>query len=119
MTITVTGGERIISSLRRLSEGIPNATKAALDTSLKLGVDRAKGIVPVRTGALQRSIHHEVKSAQQGDLVAGDGGSVDYAKIVEFGSRFRGPRPYLRPGSEITNKELPVKLSEEIRKLLR
>jgi len=56
MTITVSGGEQIISSLRRLSEGIPNATKAALDASLKLGVDKAKQVVPIRTGALQRSI---------------------------------------------------------------
>jgi len=117
MTITVSGGEQIISSLRRLSEGIPNATKTALDTSLKLGVDKAKQIVPVKIGALQRSIHHEVKSAERGDLVAG-GGAVDYAKIVEFGSRVRGPRPYLRPGSEITSKELPKKLVEEVRKLI-
>ncbi|MGC1133640.1 MAG: HK97 gp10 family phage protein [Nitrososphaeraceae archaeon] len=86
MTITLSGGEQIISSLRRLSEGIPNATKAALESSLKLGVDHAKRIVPVRTCALQRSIHHEVKSAEQGDLVAG-GGAVDYAKMVEFVDR--------------------------------
>ncbi|MGH9988371.1 MAG: HK97 gp10 family phage protein [Nitrososphaeraceae archaeon] len=94
MTITVSGGEQIISSLRRLSEGIPNATKAALDTSLKLGVEKAKQIVPVRTGVLQRSIHHELKSAEQGDLLAG-GGNVDYAKFVEFGNRIRPARPYL------------------------
>ena len=116
--ITAESGERIISSLQRLLEGIPNATRAALDASLKMGLDKAKQTVPVRTGALQRSIHHEIKSAQQGELVAGDY-NVDYAKLVEFGTKNRTARPYMKPSAEITNKELPKRLSEEVGKLLR
>lgn len=38
MTITVTGGNRIISSLRRLSDGLSDATKNVLDSSLQTGV---------------------------------------------------------------------------------
>lgn len=57
----------------------------------------AKVKVPVRTGTLRRSIHTVMSN---GGLTGTVGPSVLYGKFVEFGTRKRGAKPYMRPAAE-------------------
>lgn len=59
---------------------------------------RAKSMVPVKTGALRRSIHSVFSNNGMTGTV---GPSVLYGKFVEFGTRRMGARPYMRPAAEI------------------
>ncbi len=52
---------------------------------------RARQNAPVKSGALQRSIHAE------GDSVIAD---ADHASIVELGTATRAAMPYMRPATE-------------------
>ena len=72
---------------------------------------RAQQVVPVRTGLLRRSI----TSQFSGDGLRGVcGPSASYGAAVEFGSRGRAARPYMRPAAEIV---LP-KFADELRRIL-
>ena len=64
--------------------------KIAQDTAA-VAVRFAKGRVPVKTGALKRSIH----AKKEGKSVF-IGAEMDYAAVVEFGSlkKNRPPKPY-------------------------
>ena len=61
----------------------------------------AKARVHVITATLQRSIHTVMSN---GGLTGTVGPSVDYGIYEEFGSRGRGPHPFMRPAAE---KNLP------------
>lgn len=57
---------------------------------------KSKALVPVKTGALRRSIHSVFENGGLTGLV---GPSVSYGKFVEFGTRRMGARPYMRPAA--------------------
>lgn len=64
--------------------------KTTLDVEAK-----AKGLAPVKTGTLRRSIVSQFPSPLTGIV----GPSVLYGKFVEFGTRRMGARPYMRPAA--------------------
>jgi len=66
----------------------------ALEKTAKRAEERAKEIVPVRTGNLQRSIHSAV---DENHAIAYVGTNCSYASHVEFGTVKQRPKPYLRP----------------------
>ena len=72
----------------------------------------SKRLAPVLTGTLRRSIHTVFSN---GGLTAVVGPSVFYSVFVEFGTRFRSARPYMRPAAA---KCLP-RLIPRIQKRLR
>lgn len=53
---------------------------------------------PVRTGTLRRSIHTVFSSGGASAVI---GPSVLYGFWVEFGSRHRAARPFMRPAAEL------------------
>lgn len=73
---------------------------------------KAKGMVPVKTGTLRRSIHSVF---QNGGLTGIVGPSVNYGAFVEFGTRRMAARPYMRPAAEAV---LP-KFAEAVKRALR
>jgi len=106
-----------------LEQTIPRAMKEsagyALDGAADDGVDRAKQLVPVDTGALQRSIRKERIAQSAGNVLGtgiGAGGYVrnprtgrlvDYAASVEYGTSRSRPRPYLRPALRWASRRIP------------
>jgi HK97 gp10 family phage protein len=72
---------------------------------------RSKQLAPVLTGTLRRSIHSVF---EQGGLRGICGPSVVYGFFVEFGTRRRAARPYMRPAAEYV---LP-RFVEQLRRLL-
>lgn len=79
---------------------MPAAIRAAVGQAVKMTTRdieaRAKGLVPVRTGTLRRSITSQFPSELTGRV----GPSVEYGLYVEMGSRKRAGRPYMRPAAE-------------------
>lgn len=63
-------------------------------TAYKIERD-AKSICPVDTGRLKGSI-----TTNTGHLEAEVGTNVEYAKFVEFGTRYQSAQPYLIPSFE-------------------
>ena len=87
---------------------MPAIIKAAVSaevgkTGFQIEAD-AKAKVHVITATLQRSIHTTgpdgKRAWQPGDMIAKVGPSVDYGIYEEFGSRGRGPHPFMRPAGE-------------------
>lgn len=105
---------RIVSN--RL-EALPAAYQAELARVVtKAGYDveaQAKGLAPVLTGTLRRSIHTVL---EEGGLKAIIGPSVEYGKYVEFGTRHMPARPYLRPAFERVVPKLVVEVKAVLRR---
>lgn len=72
----------------------PQAVARVVKQNTAECVTKAKKTVPVRTGALQRSI---VASFESGGATGVVSAYMDYAPYVEFGTRFMLDKPYLRP----------------------
>lgn len=136
MTLTLTLEWEGLEAVRRyLAEAIPGALEKAaleaLDTATREGVEYAKQIVPIDTGALKRSIRQEPRPRREGDsyeagISAGGGGvvnprtgrEVDYAGFVEWGMLRAPPQPYLRPGLLHAAMRLPSYFLSILRRLI-
>lgn len=118
MSSNVEGSEQIKRDINRIADGLPNAIRSAIEESLESGESHSKGVVHVVTGRLRDSIRVEMKGDDQGDLVAGGTGGVNYAAIEELGNSSREGHPYLRPGAEVANRELSENIKKKIDALL-
>lgn len=74
--------------------------KATLDIQAKAAID-----APYETGALQASISSQV----EGTFTGAEGlvyTNQEYAAYQEFGTKFNGPNPYMRPAAEAVRGQL-------------
>lgn len=63
--------------------------------------DRAKALAPVDTGRLRDSIDYELDTDERGPVARISWGSgAFYGQFIEFGTRRRPARPFLRPAAE-------------------
>jgi HK97 gp10 family phage protein len=69
--------------------------------------------VHVITGTLQRSIHTTISN---GGLTASVGPSVEYGLYEEFGSRGRGPHPFMRPAAEAVYPRFTDRMTALVKK---
>ena len=103
-----------------IPEALEKAALEALDSSTREGVEYAKAVVPVDTGALRRSIRQEPtprreRGGYEAGISAGGGGfinprtgrEVDYAAYVEYGTSRAPAQPYLTPALIHAAVELP------------
>jgi HK97 gp10 family phage protein len=89
---------RVVSNrLPEISASIRPAVAREVEKGARDVEARAKQIVHVETGTLRRSIHTVMSN---GGLTGTVGPSVEYGKFEEFGSRGRGPHPFMRPAAE-------------------
>lgn len=71
-------------------------------------IERAKALVPVRTGALKNSLHVEAGKHEGEYLAIAGDEKVNYAAVVEFGGRggTQAAQPYHTPAREATFKNI-------------
>lgn len=79
-----------------VSGGIERALREAIDDAAEAGRARAEQLVPVRTGALKKSIRVTKRGALQADITA----SAAHAVFVELGTRRMRAQPFLKPAAE-------------------
>lgn len=116
---------------KTIPEALEKAALEALDEATRRGVEYAKAVVPVDTGALRRSIRQEPKPRREGDsyeagISAGGGGvvnprtgrEVDYAAYVEFGTSRTPAQPYLFPALYEAKNLLPEAFLRILRRLI-
>ncbi len=126
-----------LDRLRRyLAETIPEAFEKAaleaLDEATRRGVDHAKAVAPVDTGALRKSIRQEPKPRREdgyyeAGISAGGGGvvnprtgrEVDYAGFVEWGTSRAPAQPYLTPALYEAGELLPEAFLRILRRLIK
>jgi len=71
VSLNVEGLERLVIKLEKIEAGIPEASAMTVDEIAKAVVARAKELVAVKTGALQRSIRSERGEAGEAFVRAG------------------------------------------------
>jgi len=116
---------------KTIPEALEKAAMEALDEATRRGVEYAKAVVPVDTGALRRSIRQEPKPRREGDsyeagISAGGGGvinprtgrEVDYAGFVEWGTSRAPAQPYLTPALYEAGGHLPEAFLRILRRLI-
>lgn len=90
--------------------------------------DSIKSYVPVDTGALKESIHHEVvvQVTDRCTMVVGPDDTLlprnspsHYAEDVEFGTRFQTAQPYVRTGFDAARDAAIAAMADEARVAIR
>lgn len=89
---------RVVSNrLPQIAAGLrPGVAEDVATTAYEIQAE-AQRLAAVKTGTMRRSIHTLFSN---GGLTAIVGPSVLYAKFVEWGTRFRAARPFMRPAAE-------------------
>lgn len=91
MTYSIDGTAGLMKRFEALSNG--TADRQIIGQFGLLAVQRAKELVPVKTGNLRRTIRIGEVTDHSVDVVAGGTSSVGYAMFVEFGTRPHIIRP--------------------------
>ena len=110
-----------LNRLIRIFAGFTEKSAEAFDEALEAGAqaieDMAVTLVPIRTGRLRDSIHHERKAPLNWIVTAG-GPDVPYAKFVEYGTVKMAARSFMRASAEGRRQEVNQIIRRKIRELL-
>lgn len=140
-SVKIEGERELVRKLGQLSEAVQGKTlERALTAGALIIQNDAKARAPWVSGNLRRSIHiggHEDLAPDRGDIVdkTGEpvprpelgkntvavyvGTDVNYAPVVEYGSRTRRPKPYLRPAADENKTAVRDEVREALRDLVR
>jgi HK97 gp10 family phage protein len=109
ITLDVEGAEEFKQATERFDREMQNQVRVQL-AEWAGGVEtEAKRLVPVRTGYLRSTIFSRVQ-----EWTAVVGAEAAYAANVEFGTRYAGAQPFLRPAVETRWPELERLLSAAV-----
>jgi HK97 gp10 family phage protein len=139
--ITITGERELMRKFGQLSEAVQaKKLEQALITGALVIQNAAKVKAPYISGNLRRSIHiggHEDLAKDYKDIVDSSGvpvprpelakdtvavyvgTDVNYAPAVEYGTRTRRPKPYLRPAADENKDAVKREVREALRDLVR
>lgn len=99
---------------RALAEVAPRAIKDAIENwtgrVLRMAVQVAQGLVPVRRGFLRASIYAQKSGFARWEF----GASMHYAGFVEGGTRFMAARPYMRPAMNMVRERFSREIVPEV-----
>ena len=102
------------SRLPEIAAALPPELDAALQQAADEIVVAAKERVPVDTGRLQRAIHAE-KTDDGVAVLAGDS-EAWYGMLVEHGTRYIPPHPFLIPALEENRDRIDRELQAAVRR---
>lgn len=105
------------SSFEKFLKESPRAFRIALETTIQKGaylIERiAKQNAPVDTGRLRSSIATEIIPLKATVMP-----HVNYAKFLEFGTRYMVPHPFMGPASVSADRQIKDILNAEVEKVL-
>lgn len=108
--VTVSGAAEFEAFIAKLPAAIEKAADMDCALVAEMTAARARQLVPVRTGTLQRSI--EVKNPAP--MVYTVGSEVSYAPFVEFGTSRMMAKPFLRPAAAELAPQLGPLLKDKL-----
>jgi hypothetical protein len=85
---------------------VEDAVRSRVDSAVRSGIEMAKALAPVRTGALRNSIRKLGEEARTESLVVWYGSDLPYALAVEAGTARRPGRRYLAQSLTAVTQEL-------------
>jgi HK97 gp10 family phage protein len=102
MDIKLTGFAELEAKLKRIGPRAARKVGAkAIREAAKPIIDKAKALVPVRTGKLEDSITYVATRARGNQQLSGKVGfktpASRYAHFVEYGTAHNSPQPFMRP----------------------
>jgi len=99
VTMTLTGMNVLQSALVKAPDQVQvRAGDAVLKTGFAIA-QRARTLVPVRTGRLKGAIASATRGTS-GRVGLSGGPEVHYWRYVEFGTRYMPARPFFRPAAD-------------------
>jgi HK97 gp10 family phage protein len=102
MPLVVVGLDKIQDFVESLPEFVQQSADKIMGDAAQQVLEKAKNLVPVRTGRLQRSLN--VTRVDQCLYLVGS--SLYYAGFVEYGTSRMRAQPYLRPAWDLTEPQL-------------
>lgn len=124
--VRVTGAQEVIRQLEQVQVR-KERLGDAFDQIGQRAVGLARMLVPFQSGALARSIRHDVNNRTRLTLVAGGpstrshGGGV-YASHVHYGTythRSKGPRPFLANAARMVEQYAENRIENEMERIIR
>lgn len=104
------------SRIPRIMVELPAAVDAAVATAAKLVEGRAKARVPVNTGRLRDAIHVERGGLAEYEVKGGDN-EAWYGHLVEHGTTYTPPRPFMVPSAEESRAEATALVAAAVRRV--
>lgn len=99
VTMSLTGMDALQRALKTAPDLVKDlASDAVLKTAFATA-QRARALVPVRTGALKAAIT-SAATATNGRVGLSGGEAAFYWRFVEFGTRYMPARPFMRPAAD-------------------
>lgn len=92
--VQIKGLDIVNKRLGKAQSTVNDKLVAAVNMATGVVEGGAKGLCPVRTGALRESIHSLPARVEGGDVVGTVYTNMEYAPYVEFGTGARGDYPY-------------------------
>lgn len=112
----VKGVEGVVNKLSQMNIVVQTETKMALkEAGMKIQAD-AKRNVLVDTGRLKNSITTEIWN---GGYTVTVGTNVKYAPFVEYGTKYWGGKPFLRPAYKDNTENIQRELKKILEKACR
>lgn len=99
---TITGVRALLSKMKRITQSVTGrGTDKALIRAAEMVTDEARRLVPVRSGALKKSITYELPRVGMGQvkvvLVGFKPPVSRRAHLTEFGTVHSSAKPFMRP----------------------
>lgn len=110
VTIDATSFEKF---LKKAPAGFERALQNAIQKGAYLIERVAKTNAPVDTGRLRSSIATELIPFKATIMP-----HVNYARFLEFGTRYITARPFMGPAADSTDKQIMTILNDEVKKVL-
>jgi HK97 gp10 family phage protein len=117
--ITVVGADKIAQELGDAADKLVPAIDAAVEAGAELINDMAITLVAVRTGLLKSTIHVEPTGQMMERLVRAGGGTCNYARYIEWGTRRMSAQPFMRPSRDAREAEIVNLIASAVVKLLK
>lgn len=116
--VELTGLKALARQLSVTEEQITAAAKKTVQESAEAVRNRAKDLVPVDSGRLQRAINVSYSSDGLSAEVKNTNNQAYYGQFIEFGTSRRPARPFMTPAAEQERRKLKKRLEQNVKKEL-
>jgi HK97 gp10 family phage protein len=113
--MTLTGMDALQRALKTAPEAVQDHAAAAVQTTAFAIAQRARALVPVKTGALKSAITSAaIKTNGRVGLsgAKGEKNPAFYWRFVEFGTRHMPARPFFRPAADAEAEAFVARVRE-------